>query len=168
MFSEGIRRKAMIRARDTGLPALSGKVILKQETDTDIQNGFLLYVPVYKKNTTTTTTSTINSFSDSIFGYVYAPFRIRDFINSITGTTHYSVAFRLFDGLRTDPDKNMYTSPDFPSEDTNLAFRDIKTLTIAGHPWTIEFVNSPKFERNFIYIRLSYGILMLGFLMSVL
>jgi len=51
MFSEGIRRKAMIRARDTGLPALSGKVILKQETDTDIQNGFLLYIPVYKNNT---------------------------------------------------------------------------------------------------------------------
>lgn len=49
MFSEDIRRKAMARARDTGLPALSGKVILKQETDTDVQNGFLLYVPVYKK-----------------------------------------------------------------------------------------------------------------------
>lgn len=49
MFSESVRRKAMARARDTGLPALSGKVILKQETDTDVQNGFLLYVPVYKK-----------------------------------------------------------------------------------------------------------------------
>lgn len=48
MFSESVRRKAMIRARDTGFPALSGKVTLKQETDTDIQNGFLLYVPVYK------------------------------------------------------------------------------------------------------------------------
>jgi len=48
MFSESIRRKAMIRARDSGQPALSGKVILRQETDTDVQNGFLLYVPVYK------------------------------------------------------------------------------------------------------------------------
>lgn len=49
MFSESIRRKAMIRARDTGQPALSDKVILKQETDIDVQNGFLLYIPVYKK-----------------------------------------------------------------------------------------------------------------------
>ncbi len=51
MFSESVRRKAMLKARDTGLPALSGKVILKQETDTDVQNGFLLYVPVYKNST---------------------------------------------------------------------------------------------------------------------
>ncbi len=50
MFSDSTRREAMIRARDTGLPALSEKVILKQEIGTDIQNGFLLYVPVYKNN----------------------------------------------------------------------------------------------------------------------
>lgn len=48
MFSDSTRRQAMNRALETGLPALSGKVILKQETDVDIQNGFLLYVPVYK------------------------------------------------------------------------------------------------------------------------
>ena len=48
MFSDSIRRKAMVRARDTGSPSLSEKVILKQEKAPNIQNGFLLYVPVYK------------------------------------------------------------------------------------------------------------------------
>lgn len=38
----------MVRARDTGSPSLSEKVILKQEKAPNIQNGFLLYVPVYK------------------------------------------------------------------------------------------------------------------------
>jgi len=33
MFSEPIRRKAMEQARDTNTPALSGKVVLVQETD---------------------------------------------------------------------------------------------------------------------------------------
>lgn len=79
MFSESVRRKAMVRARDTGLPSLSGRVILKQETDTDVQNGFLLYVPVYKK--TPLKMDEINP--DNIFGYVYAPFRVNDFINSV-------------------------------------------------------------------------------------
>ena len=62
----------------------------------------------------------------------------------------------------------MYTSAHFPTEDDELRFREIDTLTIAGHPWTLEFVNSPQFKRNIIYIRLSYGILMLGFLISLL
>lgn len=49
MFSDSVRRKAMIQARDSGKPAISQNVILKQETDADIQKGFLLYVPVYKQ-----------------------------------------------------------------------------------------------------------------------
>lgn len=62
----------------------------------------------------------------------------------------------------------MYTSAHFPTEKDDLRFREITTLTIAGHPWTLEFVNSSQFKRNIIYIRLSYGILILGFLISML
>lgn len=83
MFSENVRRKAMTRARDTGLPALSGKVILKQETDSDVQNGFLLYVPVYKNK--------------NIFGYVYAPFRAKDFVTSAVDFSRYDIEFQIFD-----------------------------------------------------------------------
>ncbi len=42
MFSEPTRHLAMARARDTGEPALSGKVVLVQEIDQDVQYGFLL------------------------------------------------------------------------------------------------------------------------------
>ncbi|NJK96071.1 MAG: hypothetical protein HC905_15225 [Bacteroidales bacterium] len=49
MFSEPIRRKAMELARDYNMVALSGKVILVQETDKDVQAGVLMYVPVYIK-----------------------------------------------------------------------------------------------------------------------
>ena len=47
MFSEPIRREAMIRARDTGKAALIGKVTLVQETHTDKQAGFLMYQAIY-------------------------------------------------------------------------------------------------------------------------
>lgn len=150
MFSDPIRRKAMIRARDTGLPALSEKVTLKQETDTDIQNGFLLYVPVYKNSSD----NVENTPTETIFGYVYAPFRINDFVSSIIDSSKYSLSFQIFDGLRVDEKNKIYTSPLFPDESEDLFFRDLKTLSIAGHLWTIEFVNSQKFERNVIYVRL--------------
>lgn len=48
MFTEPVRRAAMERSRDTGFPSLSGKVTLVQETETDVQPGFLMYLPVYR------------------------------------------------------------------------------------------------------------------------
>jgi CHASE1-domain containing sensor protein len=47
MYSEPVRRDAMARAMVEGAPALSGRVKLVQETEADVQHGFLIYVPVY-------------------------------------------------------------------------------------------------------------------------
>jgi CHASE1-domain containing sensor protein len=49
MFSDPVRRTAMERARDSGAISISGKVMLVQETDKDVQAGFLMYVPIYAK-----------------------------------------------------------------------------------------------------------------------
>jgi CHASE1-domain containing sensor protein len=43
MYSEPIRRRAMERARDNGELAYTGKVILIQETEADLQAGMLAY-----------------------------------------------------------------------------------------------------------------------------
>ena len=49
MYSEPLRRQAMDLAIDSGQTAVSGKVKLVQETKTDVQPGFLMYVPVYAR-----------------------------------------------------------------------------------------------------------------------
>jgi len=49
MFSEPTRKEAMVKARDTGLAAVSGQINLLQETSKDVQAGFLIYLPVYRK-----------------------------------------------------------------------------------------------------------------------
>jgi CHASE1-domain containing sensor protein len=48
VYSEETRRQAIDHAIKTGDTTLTGKIILVQETDTDIQNGFLMILPVYK------------------------------------------------------------------------------------------------------------------------
>lgn len=50
MYSEPVRREAMIKAMETAQPAMSGRVNLVQETDVAQQHGFLVYVPVYRSN----------------------------------------------------------------------------------------------------------------------
>ena len=51
MSTNETRWKAMKRAGETGLTSITGKVTLVQETDSDIQAGFLMYVPLYRNDT---------------------------------------------------------------------------------------------------------------------
>lgn len=75
MFSDRTRRAAMIQARDTGLPAASGHLTLVRETATDRQDGFLIYVPVYRPHAATATPAQRRA---ALVGFVYAPFRVND------------------------------------------------------------------------------------------
>ena len=55
MYAEPVRRAAMELARDSGEAALSGKVLLVQETAQDVQAGVLMYAPVYRNGMPVTT-----------------------------------------------------------------------------------------------------------------
>lgn len=82
MFSEPIRKKAMESARDSNIAALSGKVILVQETMDDIQAGTLMYVPVYKKGLPI---NNVDQRRAAIKGWVYSPYRMNDLMQGILG-----------------------------------------------------------------------------------
>src|SRR5689334_2483949 len=45
MMSEATRRATLDRARDSGQPAITGRVTLVQETDINPQAGFIMFVP---------------------------------------------------------------------------------------------------------------------------
>lgn len=79
MWSNPIRRQAMARARDTGLPSLSGRVTLVQETSTDVQTGTLLYLPIYRQKKPLVTVVDRRS---ALLGWAYSPLRMRDLIRA--------------------------------------------------------------------------------------
>ena len=82
MLSEPMRRGAMERARDQNEAALSGKVVLVQETEKDIQAGTLMYVPVYRRGMPT---ETVEQRREALFGWVYSPYRMTDLMSGILG-----------------------------------------------------------------------------------
>lgn len=51
--SEKIRQEAIEKSMQTKDPTISRKIILVQEKDEDIQNGFLMLVPLYKSDNAT-------------------------------------------------------------------------------------------------------------------
>ena len=82
MFTESIRRAAMAKARDEGITTIAARIILVQETDKDKQSGMLMYVPVYRQGLAT---DTVGQRRAALFGFVYSPLRMNDFVFGTLG-----------------------------------------------------------------------------------
>ena len=94
MWSNEMRRDAMQRAIDSRLASTSGIITLVQETETDVQKGFLTYLPVYKKNADL---STIENRNKYFRGWVYSPFRAGDLMKGILGENVLGFDYELYD-----------------------------------------------------------------------
>lgn len=92
MFSESIRKKAMELARDSDIAALSGKVLLVQETKNDVQSGTLMYVPVYRNGMPI---HTVEQRRAAIKGWVYSPYRMNDLMRGILGRWDFNKLERI-------------------------------------------------------------------------
>lgn len=106
MYSEPIRKAAMQRACDNNIASLSGKVMLVQETKTDVQPGTLMYIPVYHHHMPT---NTIAERRKAIKGWVYSPYRMIDLMDSIL--------VQNSDKLEKKIKLHIYDSPDIMPKD---------------------------------------------------
>lgn len=80
MYTQEDRTKAMAGARDTGMPFMTDRVILVQETDVDLQYGFLIYVPLYFS---TENIKTVEERRKNLRGFIYSPFRANNFFKNV-------------------------------------------------------------------------------------
>ena len=148
MYSEPVRRTAMSRARDDGAPAMSGKVTLVQESKTDIQAGFLLYVPIYKNNVPHTN---IKERRASLVGWAYSPLRMNDMLQSLTadqfGPVGTLIEVQIYDGERINPESLMFASQERESR-TAAAFDTVRKIQEFGNVWTVRMRSLPGFDRK--------------------
>jgi diguanylate cyclase (GGDEF)-like protein/PAS domain S-box-containing protein len=133
MFSESVRREAMERARDGNRATISGKVRLVQETGIQDQAGFLMYLPVYRQSS-----DTVAERHAHLVGWVYAPFRMGDFLQGIDGALAKHLVIELFDGPAPLAEARMHVPhrPDDPQAAPVLSWlRDEQVLELAQHQW---------------------------------
>jgi PAS domain S-box-containing protein len=146
MFTDPVRRAAMERARDTGLPAASAMVTLVQEIDPEKQPGFLIYAPVYRFGTAPRDETARRA---ALIGFVYGAFRMGDLLEGIFGRQSYrSVEFELFDGPQPLADNLLYRSERLAEDvwKSRPAFVATSYIPIAGHTWSLRFVPGAQFE----------------------
>ena len=104
MMTDPIRRRAMEKARDSGKPSLSERLILKQEVGAYPQAGFILYVPLYGQHNPETT----EERRKHLEGYITSPFRIRDLIDAIFTGRKILLDFEIYEGGKTSKESLLY------------------------------------------------------------
>jgi len=138
MYSEPVRRRAMDQARDTGKPALSGKVVLVQDSVADAQPGFLIYVPIYDN---ASPHGTVAERRAALAGFAFSPFRAAAVMRGAFGSSNQDVDVEVFDGAPVAANL-LFASNAVRS----AAHRVDRTIEFGGREWTARFRSSAGLE----------------------
>ena len=137
MYAEPVRQAAMQAARDTGEARLSGIVHLIQD-GADTSNGLLLYLPVYRSGDRPLT---VAARRQSLQGWVYVPFRMKQFVQQALGTGNRDARFRIFD-IGDGTEKLLFTTV-VAQGGQAPAFRHSRLVERYGRQWRMEFDSPP-------------------------
>lgn len=138
MYSEPVRHQAMQRSVDTGRMALSGKVRLQQESGVQEQAGFLIYQAIYRKNRPA---SNAQERGANLMGWIYAPFRMNDFLRGLFGEQGDDLVLDIYDGEQRAP-KALMHNDSAEHLDVQGGYEAVQTLHMMGHIWTLHFRSS--------------------------
>jgi PAS domain S-box-containing protein len=139
MWSNDVRQQAMRRARDTGDASTSGAIHLIQETDKDVQKGFLTYLPVYHSSEDPTTLAERHNLFK---GWVYAAFRTDDLMRGILGLDDTGVALEIYDGNGVAADNLLFDSNaqvDAKVDKAPPVLSLSQPIRLQGRTWTLYF-----------------------------
>jgi diguanylate cyclase (GGDEF)-like protein/PAS domain S-box-containing protein len=169
MLSEAVRRKAMERARDTGVTAITSKITLAQEKGEKVQQGMLMFLPSYKNSAPR---STLAERRANLVGYVYSPFRLTDFMSGISEEinkgTEADVDIEIYDGTVRSVNSLLYENGIAHALGTPPPgrFTLTRSIDLYGHTWNLYFTTRAVFHNAFDQSKPTL-ILLLGMLLSV-
>ncbi len=139
------RREALERARDEGKPIATSWIQLVQETQS--QPGFLVFLPVYKKNGAF---DSIDQHRRGVLGFIVGVFRIPDIVKAAqSGLRREHVRLEFYDTTAPTSKDMIYVDPkatsELPAQENapNLRFR--RTINMAGRTWVMDFSGTPLY-----------------------
>lgn len=138
MFSEPLRRAAMMEAMETGETRATGKVALVQDQMNEEVPGFLVYLPLRE-------TIAGARGRGAVRGFVYAPFRAGDFFNAALGRQPLLPLNLEIHDEDVAEESLLFRSPTPPAPSIgNLVTQ--RQLTFSGRDWIVTFRPSAGFE----------------------
>jgi len=141
MFSEPVRRGAMERARDTGLPTSTGRIILVYDNK---QAGFLIYVARYRRGLPT---ETVDDRRAALEGFVYGSFRADDLLHAVlAGEKRPGIRYEVFAGPEPKAEALLHRSDPDNTNTTRAGLKGRTSFEVAGFTWTLSMTALPGFD----------------------
>jgi diguanylate cyclase (GGDEF)-like protein/PAS domain S-box-containing protein len=139
LYSESVRREAMDRAAQTGMPALSGKVRLLEETRSGIQAGVMIFMPIYRSASRLLPASPADYPTD-LRGWAYAPIQVGDLVQtalrSVNNRDLPGSAVLVYDGADPSGARLMFDNQGLHGS-SRLTDPQYQPITVGGRSWLI-------------------------------
>jgi diguanylate cyclase (GGDEF)-like protein len=141
-WANPVRRLAMEKARDSGMAAITGKVQLVIDKDAEDNPSFIMYLPIFAQGQPR---DSVTQRRASLIGWVYAAFRMSDFMASLYGRQADGLAFAIYDDAIPSAAALMYSNGDAAGG----AMSANEYMVVAGHTWTLTVATQNEFETRF-------------------
>lgn len=137
---EAHRREAAEHARDTGMAAVTRRIVLVH--DTEQGPGFVLMLPFYASDKPV---DTVEERRAALKGWVAAPFVARRFMNDLTVSQGVDFHLTIYDGGGEDPKNLLYASGAIR---TGATYVVRKVVEMQQQRWTVVWRSTKSFERK--------------------
>ncbi|MDD3529772.1 MAG: diguanylate cyclase [Gallionellaceae bacterium] len=143
LYDDPALRRTMERARDSGQPAMTGRITLADAASANRRAGFAIYLPAYRNGLPV---DTIAQRRAALVGWVHATFRMDDFMAGLT-SLHSALGNDMALTIFHDDGALLWDSgagrPGSPSPADGLATR--ASLASQGYPWSLRMTTLPAF-----------------------
>jgi CHASE1-domain containing sensor protein len=139
------RRAAAEKARDTGLPVISGRLDL-MGPGSETQSGLVMLLPVFRNGTPSTTLAERRA---SIEGWVYARFVTAQLMGDILKDKGSLLRFQVFDRLKQGQETLVFDSDPPAGGQQNIRpprFSTVNPLEVGQHLWLLHYSTKPAFH----------------------
>ena len=147
MFTDPTSRDAMARARDTGRPAMSGKVTVIREFWSKKRNGFHLFLPIYHGGAVPNSRA---ARRQALRGFLIASVQADEMLSALPpDDASRDIDMQIYDGARTAPATLLYSSDAVRTNwDPNYRPRFSTTVVTEGpdRSWAAVFYTRPEFD----------------------
>jgi diguanylate cyclase (GGDEF)-like protein/PAS domain S-box-containing protein len=133
MWQDPNRREAMQRARDTGEPAITSRIVLTIDAHSRPTPSFIMYLPVVPRA------------DGSRSGFVLSPFRMSVLMDDLFKNTPRGFALTVHDGNSARPESLYYQSHD-AGHSGPARLTHTEAFAFGGQTWLLSFASTPQLD----------------------
>ena len=145
-WPDHVRRLAMEKSRNTGLPTISSIIRVPGDAKGDTQPGFIMYLPIYARGEQHDSEVTRRA---NLTGWVFAIFNMHNLMASIYGVQLPGIALAMYDDVEPSAATLLYSSTSSAVTPRPFAIAANEYLVVAGHNWTLSMTTQNEFNTRF-------------------